>query len=154
MQEVTGLNSISLSRSAKKIPTGARVYYGSNCEWIDLNKVLSDGVGCANGLKFVIKPKRGSEKPKLAGCKFPVCSGNRRQLLFVDGKTILAFVTQGSKFTNCSSFTEVTSQVNCKVRIVIFFTLTLLSSSNNRWIIWGLSASPLPAALKLKPRMI
>ena len=72
LQEVTGLNSISLSRSTKKIPTGARVFFGSNCEWIDLNKVLSDGVGCANGLKFVIKPKRGSERPELTGCKFSV----------------------------------------------------------------------------------
>merc|ERR1711981_286813 len=87
------------SRSAKKkIPAGARVYQGSNCEWIDLNKVNSDGIGCANGYKFVIKPQ----------------TGNRRQLLFVDGKTILAFVARGSKFADCSSFTEVTSQVDCK----------------------------------------
>ena len=41
-------------------------------------------------------------------------SGNRRQLLFVDGKTILAFVARGSKFADCSSYTEVTSQVDCK----------------------------------------
>jgi len=96
---VTGLNSITLARSVqKKIPAGARVYSGANCEWIDLNKVLSDGVGCNNGYKFVIKPQ----------------SGNRRQLLLVEGKTILAFVTRGSKFTDCRDFTEVTSEVLCK----------------------------------------
>ena len=43
-------------------------------------------------------------------------AGNRRQLLFVDGKTILAFVARGSKFADCSTaqLTEVTSQVDCK----------------------------------------
>ena len=40
--------------------------------------------------------------------------GHRRQLLFVDGKTILAFVARGSKFVDCSSYTEVTSQLDCK----------------------------------------
>ena len=66
LQEVTGLSSISLSGSAKKkITSVARVYKGSNCEWIDLNKVLSDGIGCANGHKFVIKPQTGSERLQL-----------------------------------------------------------------------------------------
>ena len=115
---MTGLSSISLSRSAKKkIPAGARVYSGSNCEWIDLNKVNSDGIGCANGYKFVIKPQSGLERLQLR--LFHISSsGNRRQMLFVDGKTILAFVTRGSKFADCSSFTEVTSQVDCKVRMM------------------------------------
>ena len=100
-------------------------------------------------------PREVLRNPSWLNVSSLFCSGNRRQLLFIEGKTILAFVTQGSKFTDCSSFTEVTSQVDCKVRIVIFFILTLLSSSNNRlWITWGLSASPLPAALKLKLRMI
>ena len=68
LQEVTGLSSISLSGSAKKnIPPVARVYKGSNCEWIDLNKVLSDGIGCANGHKFVVKPKSGPERLQLMG---------------------------------------------------------------------------------------
>merc|ERR1711860_352135 len=39
---------------------------------------------------------------------------NRRQFLFMEGKTILAFVPRGKKFTECSSFTEVTTQVDCK----------------------------------------
>ena len=83
------------------------------------------------------------------------CSGNRRQLLFIEGKTILAFVTQGSKFADCSSFTEVTSQVDCKVGILYsfdpHFTLRPLV---RLWLTWRLSDFLLPAALKLKPRMI
>ena len=73
LQEVTGLSSISLSGSAKKkIPSEARVYSGSHCQWIDLNKVLSDGIGCANGYKFVIKPQKGTERKKLRGFMFHV----------------------------------------------------------------------------------
>ena len=33
----------------------------------------------------------------------------------MEGKTILAFVPRGKKFTECSSYTEVTTQVDCKV---------------------------------------
>ena len=32
----------------------------------------------------------------------------------MEGKTILAFVSRGNKFADCSSYTEVTSQVDCK----------------------------------------
>ena len=32
----------------------------------------------------------------------------------MEGKTILAFVRRGNKFADCSSYTEVTSQVDCK----------------------------------------
>ena len=66
-----------------------------------MNKV-KDNTDCDNGDKFVIKNKRGT---------------NRRQLLNVEGKTILAFVPNGQKFTSCSSFTEVTTQVGCKVQV-------------------------------------
>ena len=72
-QAVTGLSSISLARSAKKtIPAGARAYSGSHCEWIDMNSVQSEGVGCANGYKFVIKPQSGPERLRvqLSDCMF------------------------------------------------------------------------------------
>ena len=39
--------------------------------------------------------------------------GTRKQ---VDGKDIIAFVKNKKKFANCSSFTEVTVQVDLKVR--------------------------------------
>merc|ERR1719510_1169297 len=139
-KEVTGLSSISLSGSAqKKISSKARVYSGSNCEWIYLNKVLSDGIGCANGHKFVIKPQ----------------TGNRRQLLFVDGKTILAFVARGSKFTDCSSFTEVTTQVDCKA-VANLETVSLPSAcsggstggSGGSKVTWSLKTSPVSSLPK------
>ena len=128
---MTGLSSISLSGSAKKkIPSEARVYSGSHCQWIDLNKVLSDGIGCANGYKFEIKPQ----------------DDNRSQLLFVEGKTILAFVKGNEKFANCSSFEEVTTQVDCKVIILFLLLLILLSNHLGRlWLTWKMSAFPLPA---------
>ena len=77
---------------------GDRVYTGGNCEWIDLN-LVSSNADCDIGDKFVLKNKAGE---------------NRRQFLFVDGKTILAFVPQGQKFPQCSSYTEVTVQVDCR----------------------------------------
>ena len=61
---------------------------------------VSDNSDCDNGDKFVIKNRAGV---------------NRRQFLFMEGKTILAFVPRGKKFTECSSYTEVTTQVDCKV---------------------------------------
>ena len=61
---------------------------------------VSSNTGCDNGDKFVIKNTRGV---------------NRRQFLFVEGKTILAFVPKGQKFTSCPSYTEVTTSVDCKV---------------------------------------
>ena len=61
---------------------------------------VSDNSDCDNGDKFVIKNK---------------ARVNRKQFLFMEGKTILAFVPRGKKFTECSSYTEVTTQVDCKV---------------------------------------
>ena len=72
---------------------------------------MSSNSDCDNGDKFVIKNTAGV---------------NRRQFLFIEGKTILAFVPKGKKFTECSVYTEVTTQVDCKVRRIdtkyCFFT--------------------------------
>ena len=57
------------------------------------------GSNCADGSKFVISRVKG----------------NKKQFLLMDGKDIIAFTKNGEKFTNCASFTEVTSQVTCKV---------------------------------------
>ena len=97
---VVGLSSVSLSGSKRRNVKmgGDRVYTGNNCEWIDLN-LVSSNADCDIGDKFVLKNKAGE---------------NRRQFLFMDGKTILAFVPQGQKFYECSSYTEVTVQVDCK----------------------------------------
>ena len=66
---------------------------------MDLNKI-KENAACNNGDKFVIKNTKGT---------------NRKQLLHVEGKTILAFVPNGQKFPTCTSFTEVTTAINCKV---------------------------------------
>ena len=39
----------------------------------------------------------------------------RRQYLFVDGRTVLAFVTNGEKFAQCPNYTDITADVKCKV---------------------------------------
>ena len=62
-------------------------------------QVKTRGQGCADGSKFVISREKGT----------------RKQFLLVEGKDIIAFVKNGEKFVDCSAFTEVTSQVSCKV---------------------------------------
>ena len=44
--------------------------------------------------------------------------GNRKQFLIVDGKTVYAFVKKGEKFAACSSFSDRTCDVKCKVRTI------------------------------------
>ena len=62
------------------------------------SSMRTKGTSCSDGSKFVLK----------AG------GGVRKQFLFTNGKIILAFVTNGEQFASCSSFTEVTSSVECK----------------------------------------
>merc|ERR1740123_1368506 len=74
-----------------------RIYTGSACEYIKLSDITANS-GCADGTKFVIKKD----------------DTVRKQLLIMSGTPILAFVTKDTKFANCTSFTEVTMQVDCK----------------------------------------
>ena len=87
---------------------------GSSCQWVDLARVHQEGNGCTDGTKFVLKPKSGVRVDQHfdGDVLFQV----RKQFLFVDGKTIVAFVTKGLKFADCSSISEVTARVQCKVR--------------------------------------
>ena len=41
--------------------------------------------------------------------------GTRKQFLLIEGKNIVGFVKNGQKFAECSYFTEVSSQITCKV---------------------------------------
>ena len=63
------------------------------------DQVRTSGQNCADGFKFVVSGEKGT----------------RKQFLLVEGKDIIAFVKNKEKFTNCSFFTEVTAQVDCKV---------------------------------------
>merc|ERR1711936_954810 len=74
-----------------------RIYTGSACEYIKLSDITANS-GCADGTKFVLKK----------------ADTVRKQLLIMSGTPILAFVTKGTKFVACSSYTEVTIQVDCK----------------------------------------
>ena len=76
-----------------------RVFQGGDCEYIKISAITANS-GCESGNKFVIKQK----------------TGVRKQFLILDGEPILAFINRGKKFTQCSSYTEVTTSVTCKVR--------------------------------------
>ena len=62
------------------------------------------------------------------------------------GRTILAFVPRGQKFTQCSSYTEVTAQVDCKVTmftsvtsVVVIPELVVRGTPNYFWD-WSIAA--------------
>ena len=57
-----------------------------------------DDVACTNGQKFVLKKAKGV----------------RKQFMVVDGKKTLALITKGKKFTECSTFVDITSKVKFK----------------------------------------
>ena len=58
-----------------------------------------NGAKCMDGSKFVLSRKKGT----------------RKQFLLIKGKNIVGFVKNGQKFAECSYFTEVSSQITCKV---------------------------------------
>merc|ERR1719341_3173909 len=96
-----GLSDVSLADSSKSTRKAGRraILKASPCQWIDLERVREEGNGCVDGSKFVVSKERGV----------------RRQYLFVDGRTVLAFVTNGDKFAQCANFTDITADVKCKV---------------------------------------
>merc|ERR1719431_1132399 len=86
------------SINLKQRTTSGRIYVGADCEYIKLGSVtLNDG--CTDGNKFVIKQDPGV----------------RKQFLILNGVIVLGFVTKGKKFADCEAYTEVTTEVDCKV---------------------------------------
>ena len=119
---MAGLAGVSLSNSLKK-SLGKRArrqrapLVGDSCQWVDLARVRQEGDGCTDGTKFVLKPKPGVRADRhLDG---DVMLQVRKQFLFVEGRTVVAFVTKGEKFADCSSYSEVTARVRCKVSVGI-----------------------------------
>merc|ERR1712123_146891 len=90
-----------------------RVIKGSDCEYIKIGSITAN-TGCTDGNKFVIKQ----------------VSGVRKQFLILNGEAILGFVTKGKKFASCSSYTEITANVDCKV-VSGLIDVDLASSSDN-----------------------
>lgn len=68
---------------------------GSACEYVSL---CSSALTCEDGSKMRLK----------------AANETRRQLLVLNNHTVMAFVGQGQKFTECTNFTEITSNVKCK----------------------------------------
>ena len=54
-------------------------------------------------------------------------AGNRKQFLIADSRTIYAFAQKGQKFPTCTSFSDKTCDVLCKVRTNIFSVVNLKS---------------------------
>ena len=113
----------------KKIENTERaVLKGDSCEYIEMAKIMSVD-GCETGEDEIIE--KVDKSKLLAGNKFVIGRASktiRRQYLIVDGKTILAFVSSGTKFTACSSTKDITSSISCKVRkIVCLFHKPIIS---------------------------
>ena len=51
--------------------------------------------------------------------------GVRKQFLLTNGKTIYGFVRKGEKFANCSTFSEITDSVDCKVWLMFISDIEL-----------------------------
>lgn len=106
------------------MPTSRReeraIIKGADCEYIKVSSIASNS-GCSNGVKFVLKQE----------------TGVRKQFLIMNGEAIIAFINKGKKFTACSSYTEITTEVTCKVNInskcttlLIFFIQEVNGLSN------------------------
>ena len=65
----------------------------------------------SSGVKFVIKQE----------------SGVRKQFLIVNNEALMAFVKKKKKFTKCESFTDISSTVKCKVRMILKFNNIICS---------------------------
>jgi len=85
------------SRVEDQPRAAGRIIKGDDCEFIRLCDIPSNP-GCTNGHKFVITKEEGV----------------RKQFLILNGSPVLGFVNNGRKFSSCSSYTEVTADVDCK----------------------------------------
>ena len=79
----------------------SNVLQGEHCQFIDFANARSSGSGCVDGTKMVVKNK----------------PGHRKQFLIADSRTIYGFVEKGGKkfATDCSSYTDRTCDIQCKV---------------------------------------
>ena len=104
---------------------------GSSCQFIDLESVLTEGSGCVDGTKFVVGQERGVSSVQLLLC-INMMFQTRKQFLFIEGKSILAFIKNGDKFADCETYVDVTADVVCKVIHVMRILHDILSGCNRR----------------------
>ncbi|XP_023330303.1 uncharacterized protein LOC111702753 [Eurytemora carolleeae] len=84
------------SGNAKSVARANEV--GNGCDYVVLSELPTRAKGCVNGAKFVIRPG----------------SNSRRQYVIMNGKPLLLWVTRGTKFTDCTAFTDRTASISCK----------------------------------------
>ena len=86
---------------------------GDDCQYIKLNS-LTNNTDCQSG------GARGhsSLSSSHSGVKFVIKqqSGVRKQFLIVGNEVLMVFVKKKKKFTQCESFSDISSSVKCKVR--------------------------------------
>ena len=91
-----------------------RIFRGKSCEYIKLKDVDSV-TGCEDGMKhYSVETKLPKDFD--VGTKFVIKQekGTRKQFLILNGEAVLAFVKNGDKFADCDSYTEVTTNIQCK----------------------------------------
>jgi len=96
--EIPLVNTGNKKVNKRKGGNKQRLVTGAGCEFIYLCNI-TENLGCEDGSRLKIKPENGT----------------RKQLLLLNSEPVLAFVTDGTKFANCSSYTEITTAVDCKV---------------------------------------
>merc|ERR1711953_266817 len=75
-----------------------RMIRGNACEYIKVNSIPANQ-GCTDGSKFVIKR---------------LDDNTRKQFLILGGEVILAFVQRAGRFSQCASYRDITSEVDCQ----------------------------------------
>ena len=98
-----------------------RVFIGNDCEYLRLNSITWFD-RCTNGI-YKNLWRMLLSMWLILGDKFVIkqVKGVRKQFLILNGQAILGFVKKGKKFTECSSYTEVTPNVDCKVKCSVDF---------------------------------
>ena len=96
-----------------------RVIRGNDCEFIKICDVTSN-TGCSDGNYSFMKVCVSQHLIYFVGNKLVLKkkTGLRRQFLLLNGNPVLGFVERKKKFTSCSSYTDITAQVDCKVRYI------------------------------------
>jgi len=96
--EIDEILVVNMDLEEKTSNVRGRVATGESCDYVYLCNITSN-IGCEDGSKFVIKQAANTHK----------------KFLLLNGEAVLAFVTNGLKFTDCSSYRDITSTVDCKV---------------------------------------
>ncbi|XP_023342027.1 uncharacterized protein LOC111711811 [Eurytemora carolleeae] len=93
------VNSGTWRKQSAVVKSKERVIKGKGCDYVVISDLETKGSGCVNGSKFVLK----------------TAAGARRQFAILNNKALLLYVNKGTKFTDCTSYIDVTANVTCKI---------------------------------------